>query len=175
MTRSTAASKSTMLMKSLAPRAAISAASFVTLAMSAPAKPGLSAARRSLKYSTGLSSLSLARWMRKMASRPVMSGRSMLIWRSNLHARRCARHSCGCRAGTAAAFLYFPQRLRLSCEEESLQELVLASMNLQQSLSDQEYIIPYPVQIIMLLPHVTTRVQHADSVYHRKYSFCRGG
>ena len=141
MTRSTAASKSTMEMKSLAPRAAISAASLHTFAMSAPANPGDSAARRSLrevkktisqyhiilqssqaglgrwcdnasldrsmqhvkgrsvtecatavlmshlKYSTGRSSFSLARWMRKMASRPVMSGRSIEICRSNLQPR----------------------------------------------------------------------------------------
>lgn len=46
MTRSAAASKSSSVTASLLPRAATSAASLTTLAMSAPAKPGVSAARR---------------------------------------------------------------------------------------------------------------------------------
>ena len=43
----------------------------------------------------GLSSRSLARWMRKICSRPVRSGRSMLICLSNLHASACVRAVLG--------------------------------------------------------------------------------
>jgi hypothetical protein len=61
MTLSMAVSKSGMSTASLAPRAATSAASLHTLAMSAPEKPGVRAARRSLYASMALCSFSLPR------------------------------------------------------------------------------------------------------------------
>ena len=74
MTRSTAASKSIMPMASLSDRAAIRAASLQMFAISAPAKPGVRAARRSEKCSRGFSSRILDRCKRKICSRPWMSG-----------------------------------------------------------------------------------------------------
>jgi hypothetical protein len=62
MTLSMAVSKSTMSTDVLAPRAATSAASLHTLAMSAPEKPGVRAASRSLYASMARVSFSLPRW-----------------------------------------------------------------------------------------------------------------
>ena len=61
MTRSTASSKCLRLTSVQSALAAMSAASLHTLAMSAPANPGVRAAMRSEKNSTGLESLSFAR------------------------------------------------------------------------------------------------------------------
>mmetsp|Transcript_11010 Transcript_11010/g.31097 ORF Transcript_11010/g.31097 Transcript_11010/m.31097 type:complete len:230 (+) Transcript_11010:1094-1783(+) len=93
MTRSTASSKSLIVTAVLSVRAAMSAASLHTLAMSAPAKPGVRAAMRSEKNSTGSDNFSFARYTRKICSRPLMSGRSIVIWRSKRPGRRRALSS----------------------------------------------------------------------------------
>mmetsp|Transcript_4097 Transcript_4097/g.10491 ORF Transcript_4097/g.10491 Transcript_4097/m.10491 type:complete len:304 (+) Transcript_4097:621-1532(+) len=84
ITRSIAASKSVRFTNSLSALAAIRAASLHTFAMSAPANPGVRAARRSLKYAMSFSTLILARCTLKICSRPMMSGRSRVICLSNL-------------------------------------------------------------------------------------------
>ncbi len=67
-------------MPSLPSRAASSAASLQTLASSAPAKPGVCPARRSMSSSGA--SVRLSVWTFRMAARSRRSGRSMRIWRS---------------------------------------------------------------------------------------------
>mmetsp|Transcript_116776 Transcript_116776/g.324649 ORF Transcript_116776/g.324649 Transcript_116776/m.324649 type:complete len:214 (-) Transcript_116776:210-851(-) len=93
MTRSVAASKSVRLMRLFFLRAAMMAASLHTLAISAPAKPGVRAAMRSAYLSTGPASERPLRCTRKMSARPLMSGMPTVIWRS----KRPGRISAGSR------------------------------------------------------------------------------
>mmetsp|Transcript_39198 Transcript_39198/g.126779 ORF Transcript_39198/g.126779 Transcript_39198/m.126779 type:complete len:226 (-) Transcript_39198:847-1524(-) len=93
MTRSIAASKHSAVTTLSLRRAAMSAASLHTLAISAPEKPGVRAAIFWDHVSESASSLSAPRWTRKISARPVMSGLSTTIWRSN----RPGRSSAGSR------------------------------------------------------------------------------
>src|SRR6266404_377639 len=80
-TRSMASMKSAITTLSRSLRAASSAASFTTLARSAPTKPGVRAAI-SLR-STSAPSFTSREWMRRISSRPLRSGRSTSTCRSN--------------------------------------------------------------------------------------------
>mmetsp|Transcript_30476 Transcript_30476/g.81988 ORF Transcript_30476/g.81988 Transcript_30476/m.81988 type:complete len:330 (-) Transcript_30476:948-1937(-) len=82
MTRSTAWLKWVSVTASALCRAACRAASLHTLAMSAPEKPGVSAAIFRAASSRSSASLILPRCWKKTSRRPTMSGRSMRIWRS---------------------------------------------------------------------------------------------
>mmetsp|Transcript_4972 Transcript_4972/g.16657 ORF Transcript_4972/g.16657 Transcript_4972/m.16657 type:complete len:296 (+) Transcript_4972:792-1679(+) len=90
ITRSTALWKCSMATLSARARAAWSAASLHTLAMSAPENPGVSAAMALATWSAGSPSLILPRWCRNTSKRPRMSGRSMRICRSKRPGRMSA-------------------------------------------------------------------------------------
>mmetsp|Transcript_28504 Transcript_28504/g.67930 ORF Transcript_28504/g.67930 Transcript_28504/m.67930 type:complete len:225 (-) Transcript_28504:701-1375(-) len=83
MIRSVALSKSSIVTDSAFRRAATMAASLQTLAMSAPAKPGVRPARRPAKSSGSPSSLIPFRWIMYISFLPRRSGRSTVICRSN--------------------------------------------------------------------------------------------
>mmetsp|Transcript_28266 Transcript_28266/g.72366 ORF Transcript_28266/g.72366 Transcript_28266/m.72366 type:complete len:270 (-) Transcript_28266:679-1488(-) len=95
MTRSIAAWKSTSSTASLFVRAAKSAASLTTLAISAPEKPGVRLARVSESSFSSWSSASrsFGRYTRKISARPAMSGAPISIWRSKRPGRRSAESS----------------------------------------------------------------------------------
>mmetsp|Transcript_27320 Transcript_27320/g.79639 ORF Transcript_27320/g.79639 Transcript_27320/m.79639 type:complete len:387 (-) Transcript_27320:542-1702(-) len=82
MTRSVADSKSEMSIWLFFRRAATIAASLQMLAMSAPAKPGVSPARRPAKSATGPARVRPRRCTSKISFRPWMSGLSTWICRS---------------------------------------------------------------------------------------------
>ena len=91
MMRSTASRKSCLPTAWLLWRAAISAASLHTLAMSAPEKPGVWRARKSM--STVSSVFTGRRCTLNTALRSLRSGRSTCIWRSKRPARSSAESS----------------------------------------------------------------------------------
>mmetsp|Transcript_30975 Transcript_30975/g.51331 ORF Transcript_30975/g.51331 Transcript_30975/m.51331 type:complete len:308 (+) Transcript_30975:665-1588(+) len=82
ITRSIAALKSSNSTKSFLCRAAMRAASLQTFAISAPEKPGVSAARRGAISSMPSASLIFLRCTEKISTRPLTSGGSTLIIRS---------------------------------------------------------------------------------------------
>ena len=94
MMRSTASRKSCLPTWLRLWRAAMSAASLHTLAMSAPEKPGV--CRASISTSRSSASLSGARCTLKIATRSESSGKSTWIWRS----KRPARSKAGSRIST---------------------------------------------------------------------------
>ncbi len=83
-----ASSKSLRSTATWSRRAASSAASFTTLARSAPAKPGVRAAID--RRSTSGPSFTSRAWMARIRSRPRLSGRSTSTWRSNRPGRSSA-------------------------------------------------------------------------------------
>mmetsp|Transcript_8616 Transcript_8616/g.18528 ORF Transcript_8616/g.18528 Transcript_8616/m.18528 type:complete len:254 (-) Transcript_8616:254-1015(-) len=87
MMRSVAFSKSSIVTESALRRAATIAASLHTLAMSAPANPGVSPASRPAMSAASPSSLIPFRWIRNTSFLPLRSGRSTVICRSNLPGR----------------------------------------------------------------------------------------
>ena len=95
MMRSTASRKSWRQTDSAFLRAAIRAASLHTLAMSAPEKPGVWRASRSM--STESSTFTGLRWTMNISLRSLRSGRSTCIWRSKRPARKRAESSMSAR------------------------------------------------------------------------------
>ena len=89
--RSIASSSSDIVTASFSLRAASRAASFTTLARSAPVKPGVRAA--STRSSTLGSRATPRAWTRRISSRPFRSGRSTTTWRSNRPGRTRAGSS----------------------------------------------------------------------------------
>mmetsp|Transcript_18950 Transcript_18950/g.43578 ORF Transcript_18950/g.43578 Transcript_18950/m.43578 type:complete len:226 (-) Transcript_18950:1033-1710(-) len=102
MTRSIAASKASCPMAPCLRLAAMSAASLHTLAISAPEKPGVSAAIFFAYTSASVSSLRLERCTAKISARPLMSGLSTTTWRSKRPGRR--------RAGSRMSGRFVPAR-----------------------------------------------------------------
>mmetsp|Transcript_2330 Transcript_2330/g.4947 ORF Transcript_2330/g.4947 Transcript_2330/m.4947 type:complete len:350 (-) Transcript_2330:452-1501(-) len=109
MMRSVADSKSVMSTFFLSRRAATMAASLQMLAMSAPTKPGVRAARRPEYWSGAPSRVMFLRYTSKMALRPAMSGFSTWIWRS----KRPGLSN----AGSSTSARLVPARMTMLAEE----------------------------------------------------------
>ena len=103
MMRSTASRKSCLPTFSLLWRAAMRAASLQTLAMSAPEKPGVWRARKSMSRLS--SSFSGFRCTTKISLRSFRSGKSTCIWRSKRPARIRAESSMSARLVAASVMM----------------------------------------------------------------------